>query len=403
MARTVNLLDDNDALLRYSRTSGNTITIAQLDHNWLATNATLEVVSTDFVVDTRYTITLYPSSASMVALELADVPLKLADNSRVLSANLRIKCNSPISTATYLYIDGDDSSTEPYVQTFTSGQYSAVHSNRTVVPDDTSNHTATIRVEITGHQAGNIFVTLPHLIHDLAFYENPFPGRMRNFLPDFYFEIDSAQEAPTYPFFKLIDVLTAAAGETAIEHDRMYGLEMGEVLDPSLTTEFWTKSTLVNPRAVRDAYVPWLSQFTCSSLRQNFRLQDGSLYLDNPSLQRDFIEWQLLGSHYGRAAGTREAMIEAAKRVLIKTKDGEQSTLSISLTPRYLDDPFAILIQTLTNETIDADAGESSALVLESVGWAKPMGYEISHITVDEFLFTLDDITLGVLDEFRFG
>ena len=114
--------------------------------------------------------------------------------------------------------------------------------------------------------------------------------------------------------------------------------------------------------------------------------------------QRDFIEWQLYGSHYGRGAGTRHAMIEAAKQVLIRTKDGEPSTQSVSLTPYYGGDPFAIRIQTLSNDTIDANANESSDLVLQSVNLAKPMGYKITHNTVDEFYLTFDDVTYGVLD-----
>lgn len=132
-------------------------------------------------------------------------------------------------------------------------------------------------------------------------------------------------------------------------------------------------------------------------------MPNGEYYFDNPSLQRDFIEWQLSGSHYGRAAGTHEAMVEAIRKVLIKTKDGEPSTFSVAITPRYLGDPFAINIQTIFNETPDADEGEASAMVLESATWVKPMGYKLSHITVDEFFFTLDDPVLGVFDEFRLG
>ena len=39
----------------------------------------------------------------------------------------------------------------------------------------------------------------------------------------------------------------------------------------------------------------------------------------------------------------------------------------------------------------------------QSVNWAKPMGYSITVQTFDEFFFSLDDPTLGALDNFRFG
>jgi len=82
----------------------------------------------------------------------------------------------------------------------------------------------------------------------------------------------------------------------------------------------------------------------------------------------------------------------------IRTKDGEASTQSVSLTPYFGGDPFAIRIQTLTNETIDANVGESSDAVLQSVNMARPMGYVVTHQTIDEFFLTLDDVTYGLLD-----
>jgi hypothetical protein len=75
----------------------------------------------------------------------------------------------------------------------------------------------------------------------------------------------------------------------------------------------------------------------------------------------------------------------------------------VAVTPRYLGDPFAIRVQTLTNETPDANAGQESDLIKQSVSWAKPMGYTVIHQTVDEFFFSFDDPTLGLLDSMRFG
>lgn len=403
MARTRNILSDGNALMRFSTGDGTSVALSSISYDWTAENATLELISTEYVVDTRYTLQVYPSSASTVVLQLLDIPLSISDNGRALSANLRIKADAPMTTSSLLFIDSASASYSPHSQSFTSGRYNAVHTNAALVPDDDSLHTANIYIQITDHNGVNIHATLPHLIHELGFYENPVVGRSRTFLPDFYFEIDSSQAQPSYPFFRLIDVLFSDIGEAIIEHDRMYGVEIGQVSVPDETTQYWAKSSLVSPRSVREAYIPWLAQFTGGSIKQNIQGQDGVLYMDNDAIRRDFIEWQLSTSHYARGAGTREAMIDAAKRVLVKTKDEGQSTFSVALTPRYQDDPFSILVQTLTNETPDADEGESSYLVLQSVNWAKPLGYKVFHNTVDEFLFTFDDPTLGVLDDFRFG
>ena len=403
MATTFNLLSDNNALLAFSSQQGDFIGISSVSYDWNASNATLFITSSEAVVNTRYVLRLAPSTSNDVILTLDNIPLSISDNGRALSANIKMKANSPIQISSFLYIDSASATYEPNAQTITSGQYSAIHTNQVSVPDDGNSHTATMQFTISNHASVNIFATLPHLIHELGFYKNRFVGRARTFLPDFYFEADSSQVYPSFPFFRLLDILTSAAGETLDEHDKMYGVEQQQVQIPSQVAEYWASSSLVSSRSVRNDYVPWLSQFNGSLIRQNISKSDGTLFFDNPQIKRDFIEWQLGTSHYGRAAGSRNAIIEAARQVLIKTKDGNPSTLSVAVLPRYLDDPFAIRVATLTNETPDAAEGEVSFLVTQSVNWAKPMGYKITVQTFDGFYFTFDDPALGALDSFRFG
>jgi hypothetical protein len=407
MATTVNLLSDGNALRRFSSLDGTPIGLAAVEYDWTATNASIMISSTDFVVDSRYTLALAAGSEGEVqdvVLTLADIPLTLDDNSRVLSANMRIKANAPITVSSLLYIDSASATYEPYLKTYSSGSYNAVHTNRAVVPDDEANHTATIQITISGLLGGQTaHMTMPHLIHDLALFENSFLGTARNFLPDFYFEIDSLQSQPSYPFFRLLDMLTSAAGEVFAEYGLMYGIEGSQLLYENLTVAYWAQSSLVSPRSVKNRYVPWLSQFSGDFIRQNIYYSNGTAFFGNESIRRDFIEWQLSKGYYGRAAGSREAMIEAAKQVLSYTENGAQSTFSVSLTPRYENDPFAIHIRTLANETPDANANQVSELVMQSVNWAKPMGYLISQETVNQFNFTIDDPVLGRFDSMTFG
>lgn len=407
MATTVNLLSDGNALRRFSSLDGASIGLAAVEYDWTVTNASIMISGTDFVVDSRYTLTLAAGSegeAQDVVLTLADIPLTLDDNSRVLSANMRIKANAPITVSSLLYIDSASATYEPYLKTYSSGSYNAVHTNRAVVPDDEANHTATIQITISGLLGGQTaHMTMPHLIHDLALFENSFLGTARNFLPDFYFEIDSLQSQPSYPFFRLLDILTSAAGEVFAEYGLMYGIEGSQLLYENLTLAYWAQSSLVSPRSVKNKYVPWLSQFSGDFIRQNIYYSNGEPFFENESIRRDFIEWQLSKGYYGRAAGSREAMVEAAKQVLSYTENGAQSTFSVSLTPRYEDEPFSIHIRTLANETPDANANQVSELVMQSVNWAKPMGYLISQETVNQFNFTIDDPVLGRFDSMTFG
>lgn len=407
MATTVNLLSDGNALRRFSSLDGTSIGLASVEYDWTATNASLMISSTDFIVDSRYTLVLASGSEGEVqdvVLTLAGVPLTLDDNGSVLSANMQIKANALITVSSLLYIDSASATYEPYSKTYSSGSYNAIHTNRAVVPDDENIHTATIQITISGLVGGQTaHVTMPHLIHDLALFGNSFLGKARNFLPDFYFEIDSLQSQPSYPFFRLLDILTSTAGEVFAEYGLMYGIEGSELLYENLTVAYWAQSSLVSPRSVKNKYVSWLSQFSGDFIRQNIYYSNGNPFFGNESIRRDFIEWQLSKGYYGRAAGSRIAMVEAAKQVLSYTDNGAQSTFSVSLTPRYQDEPFAIHIRTLANETPDANANQTSELVMQSVNWAKPMGYLITHETVNQFNFTVDDPALGVFDSMTFG
>ena len=407
MATTVNLLSDGNALRRFSSLDGTSIGLASVEYDWTATNANLMISGTDFIVDSRYTLVLASGSEGEVqdvVLTLAGIPLTPDDNGSVLSANMQIKANAPITVSSLLYIDSASATYEPYSKTYSSGSYNAVHTNRAVVPDDENIHTATIQITISGLVGGQTaHITMPHLIHDLALFGNSFLGKARNFLPDFYFEIDSLQSQPSYPFFRLLDILTSTAGEVFAEYGLMYGIEGSELLYENLTVAYWAQSSLVSPRSVKNKYVSWLSQFSGDFIRQNIYYSNGNPFFGNESIRRDFIEWQLSKGYYGRAAGSRIAMVEAAKQVLSYTDNGAQSTFSVSLTPRYQDEPFAIHIRTLANETPDANANQVSELVMQSVNWAKPMGYLITHETVNQFNFTLGDPVLGSFDSMTFG
>lgn len=398
MARVTNFLSRDNSLLT-TDDNFRVIPVASFTCDWTSTNSASTVTSTDIAVNSRYAIRLAPSSTGEIVIQLNDFTLVLDDNERTLSFNAKIKGVSSFSTSTSLYIDGDDSGITPNDQEHGAGYYSAVHSNIVVVEPDVVTHTATVRISITNHGSGNLLFTNPHLIDDNAFLDNFFVQSSLEYLPDFYWDLDSQQTSPTYPFFKLINSLSSTAGDTQNEFQSITGFESEELRYQDQKIEYWGSSSLVSPNAVKPEYLPWLIQFTGNSLHRNFKFNGNNLYFTNHQLERDFIEWQLRTSFFGRGAGTRRAMIDAVRQILIRTKDGEPSTRSVALTQKFGGDPFAIRIQTLTNETIDADQGDPSALVLKVATLAKPIGYSITHLTVDEFFFTLDDLTLGVIGE----
>jgi hypothetical protein len=424
MPTTVNLLPWNSALSTVSDENV-TVSLANTEYpiGWDTDNATLTVSPTDLNTSTKFVALANPSDGQKVTYQLRNVKIAQSMNGSGLSFNCKIKTLEEVTVSTKLWIGSASavyfvdpetniaqsaSSTVSYpveanTKKLFSGLYNAVYSNTAYVPNDLINHYANVDIEITGHDATPIKMTNPNLIRELGFYENPFVGQFRYLIPDFYWSIDSDESFPSYPFYRLIDILTAYAGDASREYSRMYGYEQNELYSPEQKLDYFINSSLVSPTSVREEYMPWLAQFTGSDLKQNFQLPDGSFYLDNIASAGDYTEWQLRNSYYGRAAGSRQSMIDSAKRVLIKTDDEEQSTLGVSLTPKFGGNPWAIRIQTLANETFDAIAGESSNLVLSAVEPSRPLGFEITHLTVQEFLLTLDDITLGVLGEYPLG
>lgn len=401
MATTINLLSGADGLYsQYKDENGDTVLSASV--GWLASGAVLTVIPTEFVSRSRFVLRMNPSSANEITLSLSGVPIKTSLNGLDISFNAKMKPSAEsIVTVT---INHDSSSETGYQQRISGGIYSALQSNVLTLPDDENEHTVDIQISIVGHQGQNIFLTYPNLIEDKAFYKNRMVPLSRNFMPDFYWEIDSVEQQPTAPYHRLIDILTSAINEVMREYDAIYPFERNELITQDETGEESAKSVLVDPYFVREKYIKWLSQFTGNKIKRNIDVEStGSAYFGNFSSARSFVEWQLATSSYGRAAGTRNAIIDAVKQVLAYTKDGEDSTEAVAVTPRYNGDPWTILIRTIENETLDASTGDSSPLILAAVEPARPLGYKILHETVAELSFILNDLTFGRLDEIGLG
>jgi hypothetical protein len=400
MARTVNLLTADSGL--YSSTSSSvSIPLEQSGTQWTSTNSTLSIIATEFITTLRRVCRLAPSGTNDIELSLPTQYMPAGYSGSNISFNAKIKPSSQANITTLLSVDGETVPTGNQ-QTLSGGVYGAIQSNVVTIPDDGVEHEVSILITISDHDGGNIYLTYPNLIDDLAFYQNDIVGLSRSFMPDFYWEIDSQQQYPTAPYHRLIDILTSGIDETKKEYSAIYPFNRYDVDYAEELKESWALSSLVDPSNVRDKYVNWLAQFTGSQVRKNISNGTSSL-LSNHALELEFIKWQLQTSHYGRAAGTRGALIEAAQRALIFTKNGTDSTLSVSITPNYNGDRWSFLIRTLENETPDASAGQSSAYVLAAVEPARPMGYKIYHETIGGFYLTLDDISYGRLSELRLG
>ncbi len=404
MPTTYNILSDYSALRAKSSVAGQVVQISTLDEEstWSVTGGTISYVPTELISTSRYVLRIAPATSNPITINLLNEEIRKGYSNRVLSFNCKIKPGAEVTTSTLLQIvNGTVES--PHVQNLSGGVYGAIQSNKTKVPNSSGIQYANISITISNHEGKNIFLTMPNLIDDEAFYENYYVSACRNFLPDFYWEIDSQQEFPTAPYFRLIDILSTTLNDVRKEYKAMFEYERMELDNIEQTFAGYSKSTLTNPSIVNEEYMVWLSQFTGNKLTRNLTQNDGSVYFDNRASQRAFTEWQLSESHYGRAAGTREALYQSIQQVLNKTKDNSSSTKSVAITPFFNNDRWSIRISTLANETPDSSVGGESNLVKSAAEAARPLGYKIFHTTVDVFAFILNDITYGRLDEISIG
>ena len=138
--------------------------------------------------------------------------------------------------------------------------------------------------------------------------------------------------------------------------------------------------------------------FTQSYKLKNFKKQNGENYFPSEGAELAFARWQLSEGYYGLRAGTREAIVETAKKFLEFTDDSSESTRSVAVSRHYEGNKFQIRVLTLVNETPDVtESGQYSQTMLDALEEARPLGYKITHLAVDEFEFTVGDDDLGIL------
>lgn len=94
----------------------------------------------------------------------------------------------------------------------------------------------------------------------------------------------------------------------------------------------------------------------------------------DPSLGglEDYLRWQVKYAYNGINAGTRQALVDSVSRELTGDK-------VVTVTYRYLDDPWQVLVRTKTSETPGGSTGSSSLVIENYIRKVKPAGYKVIH------------------------
>jgi len=378
----------------YSRVDASVYTTS-----WQALNATIRVtdIPTAIMDIDYYALEIMPTNLGKVTLYLNSISVPEFLMAREMIFHCQVKCATDVDTTTSLFETGQPMGLSiANTKKTTRDQFSTVRSNIWPLFRYEGDKTGTIELDFENHGGNIIYLTIPAVINHFDFYRNSVVRSSRTVIPDAYWRLDFEQSDPQFPMYKLLDTLTNTSNDVMQLFSNWFDHELDE-LAPGLTgTEPWTKSTLTDPTLADAGNMDWLAQFTGSGLKGNIAGTDQpagtarDFYTTSTDINA-FLQWQLENSYYGRGAGTREAMVSAVQRVLTGNKD-------VALIPHFGTHAWKIQVQTLRSETQDFDASTfSSDDVLDAVAQASPMGYEIFHMAVLFFAFTLGNVGLGRL------
>lgn len=356
-ATTLNLLGTNEALSAKD-SSGNFQDVNNYISDWVVTslNGSYEIDDTQqaSLTPSYYSMSVTPTNNEPIVLELYNqtvTGLQAGNCNLTFSGNIKSSKAVIVSTAisqqtetpgnvtitadhqelvsTYPdYVSTVDTTNIPGVWTAFRSNYYPIITNGSAL--NTSTYDMRARITVSGHEGLTFYLTTCVLIDDTAFFKSAFVQTGRAFIPTFYWDIDSAESNPTYPFYKLLDILTSSSNATLSRYKRWFDYELKELRAQDADSETWTRSTLTDGNLVETTSRHWLSQFIGMPIKGNVwavgtntnaagNAASGAFesWLADESV---YIAWQFTKGYYGIHGGTRDAVLESVRQVLTGTK-----------------------------------------------------------------------------------
>lgn len=399
-----NFLSDYTGL--YSTdTNGLKYTASGYPYDWefLNVSTTVNLETTDLRHSSRYVLSLRNSNSELYTYQspIIDIPNSVLEKEFVFHG--MFYCSYPANVQIFLYNDDNDhSSVTPITTQLTAGEWTACFSNIFEFSDKNEPIAhARIRIVISDHSSQIVRFTMPHLVFDKPFLDNTYFTYGKQFFPDVYYEIDSQQSGPTYPFMKLWHSLTSVAEGVMKEYIRILPTEYSEMavdVKSQIGSPVYNQflSALTNADVIDDNYVQWASMFIGSLARAGIYIVQDGVQVDVVGID-DFKQKQISTRMFGMGVGTRASLKNAARAVI-----GEEAAVLVS--PLWQGDEWTIMVRTLTASTPGVSAsGQSSSAVYASIELAKPAGYTLLHESIDEITFVLDDSDFGVFNQSVLG
>lgn len=323
---------------------------------------TLHITGEEYFAKSHYVMKINVVNKNPITIRLdfdeTNSPFETEDIGQNFVFTCVLKCTqgSPDVAAKLYNSNGPD--IDSNIRTLTGGSWDAVRSNvmnlnsldyeqdSYGISITVSNHSPNAD-PLTGQGFSTIYISTPNLVNDSAWANNPVIQNMRPYLPGLYESYDSQETDPTWPFFRLVDVLTDAIADTMFYYSDWFEHSSSELPADFDKTDLSTRSRLVNYKYVREENIPWLSQFAGN---KPVKYVGSNNY--QPANLSEFIEWQLYPAGYGRGSGTQSAIRRAAQFFLTGEK-------IVVISQRYDagsgPNPWNIRITTRGSETPDLD------------------------------------------------
>ena len=331
--KTIQRLDNNQALRTVDTATGNALTVPTVqDSGWevISGPANISISGDNYFALDYYVLNLNVNGPGPIVLRLAfdaqNSPfLNTNANDTDIGQNFVFSCvmncsnGSPTVEAKLCNLSGacDQSNT----RTLVGSLWDAVRSNTMMLEtldynaDDyaitltISEHSPNF-VSETGENLSKILISTPNLVNDSVWANNPVIQNMRPYLPDLYQSYDSQEVDPTYPFFRLVDVLTDAIADTMFlysEWFQHYKYELPANFDEN---DLSIRSRLTDPNNVRSEYLNWVGQFSGNKVVKQIYNSSSQAIVTDTDL---FKIKQLKPAIYGTGSGKKSSVVTAAE------------------------------------------------------------------------------------------
>lgn len=224
--------------------------------SWTSPNAVLSIEYNDTVSEGYNTLKISPSTLGPVTVTFDPIRSTLNDRNDNMVFHCRTKCESDLLATVVISRAAEGSSSRQIA--VPSGRWNILRAQPINIPFTSETYLFTTTLTFANHNGSPILLTMPVMHRDLAFTDNLFVREIVPLIPEVFTAIDSVQEYPTFPMYRLLEVGLAYAG---VGSDQFDHFRYRDISEGRVDSDPFTFSGFVSPVVAERRFLPWLAQF----------------------------------------------------------------------------------------------------------------------------------------------